>query len=168
MTSDVITLIRDRLAGCSPPEPWARKTGPLTCTPEEAAAWDKALRELIAGRLVVTLYPGYELMRATILALIERHEPVHYDGQTEYGYRDEPVFSADGTPRGTVRVQGEPLPPDWCDPCGMTSPCEELLEIASNLGITLDETRPGGADNTRAHTEASDRAPQVHGKEDES
>jgi hypothetical protein len=73
-----------------------------------------------------------------VLAVLDRHKPTYYDGTVGYAHREEPVFSADGTPRGTVELRGEALPPDWCEPCAQVTPCDEVLDIAKALGLEVD------------------------------
>lgn len=72
---------------------------------------------------------------SALTAVLDRHKPTYYNGTVEYAHREEPVFSADGTPRGTVEVRGEALPPDWCEPCAAVTPCDEVLAIAKALGV---------------------------------
>lgn len=72
-----------------------------------------------------------------LLAVLDLHKPTHYDGQIQYERREEPVFAADGTPRGVVEVRGAPLPPDWCAPCVEVTPCDEVRAIAKALGIEV-------------------------------
>jgi len=82
---------------------------------------------------------GYDAqLHAALLAAIGPHAPIHYDGQVQYEYRDEPVFSADGAPMGHVRVRGDALSPDWCAACSDVTPCDELRAIAAALGIEVD------------------------------
>lgn len=82
-------------------------------------------------------WSDFDAARRALLAVLDRHKP-SYPGDVEYEWVYEPVFSADGVPRGSVRVQGDPVPPYWCETCGEMSPCGEQEVIAAALGIEVD------------------------------
>lgn len=92
-----------------------------------------------AGESAVRINHWASAARAALLAVLERHKATYYDGRPEYEHHEEPVFSADGTPRGTIEVRGKQLPPDWCEPCGEVVPCSEMREIAEALGIGVSD-----------------------------
>lgn len=147
---DLTARIRERLEGWAAPDAWVRafaETQPRT--PEEIDAFARIIQDAITAPVVVMppgprFYPGFTQMQAALLAVLDGHEPVHYDGVVEYAYREEPVFSADGTPRGLVRVRGEPLPPDWCATCCTSVPCDLVRDVARELGIAIHDSRIEG------------------------
>lgn len=91
----------------------------------------------MAGDSAVLINGWASAASAALLGVLDRHKATYYDGRIDYEHYEEPVFSADGTPRGTVEVRGKQLPPDWCDPCGEVVPCDEVRAIAKALGIEM-------------------------------
>lgn len=122
---DLTTQIRERLDGWAPPEPWLNQFADAEPrTPDEPAALAEDLgRAIEAGAFsgpVLVLppsprsYPGFEQMRAALLAVLDRHAP---DSSGDCP-RCMTVW-----PEGTFHE---------------TAPCDEVEAIAEKLGIEVD------------------------------
>lgn len=102
------------------------------------AAWRLNVESLREHGMDLIALDALMEAQAAIGAVLDLHKATYYDGRIEFERREEPVFSADGTPRGTIEVRGDPLPPDWCEPCAAVVPCDEVRAIAEKLGVEVD------------------------------
>lgn len=127
---DLATRIRERLDGWAPPEPWLNQFADAEPrTPEELAALAEDLSRAIeagafAGPVLVLppsprFYPGFEQMRAAILAALDAHP--RRDG----GVQGRPDIADCGT---CLEVW-----PGYCE--HVSWPCDTIEAIAKALGI---------------------------------